>query len=616
MPTSYTSNLRLSNPGLGDTGWGSTVSNGMIDLVDPAIAGTTTLSADTDVILTTANGMTDQARQMILNCTGSRAAQRTITAPASSKVYVVINGTTGGFGVKIVGVGPTTGVVVPAGRMAVVAWNGSDFVTLGAVVDLTASGNVTVAGTLGVGTTSPTAKLHVAGQTRIQDSANASNYVLIGSGTNAPRGGNSVMAQTGSMVMGTEAASSLFFVTNAATAMTLDASGTLGVGTTSPTGAKVVIEGPASAPSVFNALALRNSLDGSVALIFDNSASATLASIEALITSTGAGTDDGVLAFGTALNGVNAERMRLDASGNLGLGVNPSTSLGTSIKLFVNGASGGGIESFYNNLGGFALVPPPTGAGLIFYTFTGGVGAESYSERMRLDASGNLGLGVTPSAWGGARRAIQIAGASLAGVTGANTFNELSANRYINTSGQDIYIGTGEATVFQQTGGGYRWYTAPSGTAGNAISFTQAMTLNNAGDLGVGTTNPVAKFAVRGFDTTNYNTASFGNGVDVQSLDVMTGRELTNNTVGGVVNSLVMTLRSSGLSAGVLAFATGNTERARFTAVGDFIHQVNGTAPTLSTNSTMSFELTSNTSLKIVVRGTDGVTRSVSLTLS
>ena len=144
MPTSFTTNLRLSNPGLGDTGWGSTVSNGMIDLTDQAIAGTTTLSTDADVTLTTANGVTDQARQMILNCTGSRAAQRTITAPASSKAYVVINGTTGGFGVKIVGVGPTTGVEVPAGRMAVVAWNGSDFVTLGAVVDLTASGNVTL----------------------------------------------------------------------------------------------------------------------------------------------------------------------------------------------------------------------------------------------------------------------------------------------------------------------------------------------------------------------------------------------------------------------------------------------------------------------------------------
>lgn len=144
MPTSFTTNLRLSNPGLGDTGWGSTVSNGMINLTDQAIAGTTTLSTDADVTLTTANGITDQARQMILNCTGSRGAQRTITAPASSKAYVVINSTTGGFGVKIVGVGPTTGVVVPAGRMAVVAWNGSDFVTLGAVVDLTASGNVTL----------------------------------------------------------------------------------------------------------------------------------------------------------------------------------------------------------------------------------------------------------------------------------------------------------------------------------------------------------------------------------------------------------------------------------------------------------------------------------------
>ena len=144
MASTFTTLLRLANPSLGDTGWGTTVSNGMINLVDSAIAGTTTLSTDADVTLTTSNGVTDQSRQMILNCTGSRAAQRTITAPASSKVYVVINGTTGGFGVKIVGVGPTTGVVVPNGCMAVVAWNGTDFVTLGAVADLTVSGNVTL----------------------------------------------------------------------------------------------------------------------------------------------------------------------------------------------------------------------------------------------------------------------------------------------------------------------------------------------------------------------------------------------------------------------------------------------------------------------------------------
>jgi hypothetical protein len=44
---------------------------------------------------------------------------------------VLINATTNNFGVKIVGVGPTTGVTVPNGRAYMVAWNGSDFVITG-----------------------------------------------------------------------------------------------------------------------------------------------------------------------------------------------------------------------------------------------------------------------------------------------------------------------------------------------------------------------------------------------------------------------------------------------------------------------------------------------------
>lgn len=60
----------------------------------------------------------------------------------------------------------------------------------------------------------------------------------------------------------------------------------------------------------------------------------------------------------------------------------------------------------------------------------------------------------------------------------------------------------------------------------------------------------------------------------------------------------------------------GSSEFMRLDSSGNIIHRVNGAAPTLSANSTMSFELTSNTSLKIVVRGTDGTTRSVSLTLA
>jgi hypothetical protein len=62
--------------------------------------------------------------------------------------------------------------------------------------------------------------------------------------------------------------------------------------------------------------------------------------------------------------------------------------------------------------------------------------------------------------------------------------------------------------------------------------------------------------------------------------------------------------------------AAGATAALDLDSSGNVIAKVNGTAPTLTVNSTMSFELTSNTNLKIFVRGTDGTTRSVSLTLA
>jgi hypothetical protein len=67
----------------------------------------------------------------------------------------------------------------------------------------------------------------------------------------------------------------------------------------------------------------------------------------------------------------------------------------------------------------------------------------------------------------------------------------MSANQYINTSGNRIYIANGYATFYDQKGdsGVHRWFNAPSGTAGNAISFTQAATLTAAGDYLVGVTS-------------------------------------------------------------------------------------------------------------------------------
>jgi hypothetical protein len=113
----------------------------------------------------------------------------------------------------------------------------------------------------------------------------------------------------------------------------------------------------------------------------------------------------------------------------------------------------------------------------------------STTFRMQLTDTGNLGLGVTPSAWWSNEKALQIgSGAFFSGRTANPDVAEIGANQFINSSLQRIYIGNGYASRYQQDGGVHQWFTAPSGTAGNAITFTQAMTLDTLGNLLVGLT--------------------------------------------------------------------------------------------------------------------------------
>ena len=116
--------LLLPTQGTLNGTWGDAVNSQITSLIDSAIAGTTELTADADAVLSATVTAPNEARQAILLCTGVRTAVRTISPPSSSKTYVVINTTTGGFGVTV-GIG---GITVPAGYACAVAWNGASFV--------------------------------------------------------------------------------------------------------------------------------------------------------------------------------------------------------------------------------------------------------------------------------------------------------------------------------------------------------------------------------------------------------------------------------------------------------------------------------------------------------
>jgi hypothetical protein len=137
-----TSNLSLVTPTQGTLSgtWGNTVNNGITEYTDIAIAGTLTLNGDGAVTLSNTVGDASAsnigsttAQYAIIKVTGALSTTKIITAPSGasySKTYVVLNNATGGS-VTIKAAGQT-GVTVAVSDKALVAFNGTDYVRVGA----------------------------------------------------------------------------------------------------------------------------------------------------------------------------------------------------------------------------------------------------------------------------------------------------------------------------------------------------------------------------------------------------------------------------------------------------------------------------------------------------
>lgn len=183
MATGNTTLLGLALPVEGelDGTWGDVVNDSITSLVDSAVAGTTTLSADADVTLTTTVLAANQSRQAIIRWTASNGATtRNITAPAQSKPYIVINAGTGSIVLR--GAGPTTGVTIVSGEKCLAAWSGADFVKVATSTAL--PGDV-----VGPASATDSALAAFDGTTgKLIKSANlTANNVLLGNGTGAPQ---------------------------------------------------------------------------------------------------------------------------------------------------------------------------------------------------------------------------------------------------------------------------------------------------------------------------------------------------------------------------------------------------------------------------------------------
>jgi hypothetical protein len=259
-----------------------------------------------------------------------------------------------------------------------------------------------------------------------------------------------------------------------------------------------------------------------------------------------------------------AEAMRIDSSGNVGIGTTTQNE-----KLVVNGA----IRSTNNAAGAtatadsgvFYFIPtadapsdPRTvlqgvgtasvGASVVFYTGT----SASNSERMRIDSSGNVGIGNT----GNSSRKVEITQES-GQIAGVRVLSGGSGAYY------QMFTGTANTKIGSSNNTNQIEFHNDSG---------EAMRIDSSGNVGIGTSAPssLGKLSVDG----NFVFGPFTrNEADTRSIGIFTSDDPASNdraaigfttTAGGSSSNSIITFSTNdyGVSGG---------ERMRITSGGDLL---------------------------------------------
>jgi hypothetical protein len=524
MPSTY-SPLKIELPATGEQSgtWGNTTNTNLGTALEEAIVGSanvTFASANVTLTLTDTNA-TQAARNLRLNLIGTTGGvARTLTVPAIEKLYLVSNNCADAI---TIGNSTGSGVIVPAGNNMWVYNDGTD--VLSAITYITTlNASAISAGTV----TTTQVDIASQGDLRLQDTTGgqyvalqapgtvATSYTLtlpVDDGTNGQAlitDGNGVLswstAASGDVYGPASSTANGVALFDGTTGKLLQspstivyASNVLSLPTIAPagnvafTGTGNRITGDFSNSTVANRVLFQTSTTNgntSVGVIpngtgvgpnfiaYNNSDPTNASRIRITVNTTEASVISDITGTGTYLPlsfyTNNAERLRIDTSGNVGIGTpTPTTKLtvvsATNGGLFVTDGTVNGVV--YASSGPIMTVGTTSNHGLQLFT--------NNSQKMVIEAGGNVGIGTSTPTGGG-------------GGTVLNIFGSSAASLRVNTSTVTFDIFTSGSTAFIQTGSNH--------PLNFRINGTTRMVMDTSGNVGVGTSSSTItdKFTVAG----------------------------------------------------------------------------------------------------------------------
>lgn len=165
-----------------------------------------------------------------------------------------------------------------------------------------------------------------------------------------------------------------------------------------------------------------------------------------------------------------------------------------------------------------------------------------------IDSSENVGIGVTPEAWGSVFQPVLRVGLG-GGVFGSSVTNfRVTSNVYYDSAYK--YIANGGASQYEQDGGVHLWYTAPSGSANGALTLTERMRMDSSGQVGIGTTSPSRQLHLN--NSSDHAIMSITGGTS--NLAGVVFGDTADDDVSGILHNN---------SGNYLYFNTSSTERMR-----------------------------------------------------